>query len=46
MPENLNKTQATPAAVADMSPWLDLRVPPNDVKLAGLEAQSGRRFVK
>ncbi len=32
--------------VASLSPWLDLRVPPNDVKLAGLEAQSGRRFVK
>ena len=32
--------------VADMSPWLDLRVPPNDVKLAALEAQTHRRFIK
>ena len=32
--------------VADMSPWLDLRVPPNDVKLAALEAQKHRRFIK
>jgi aryl sulfotransferase len=32
--------------VADMSPWLDLRVPPNEVKLAALEAQTHRRFIK
>ncbi len=32
--------------VADMSPWLDLRVPPRDVKLAALEAQTHRRFIK
>jgi aryl sulfotransferase len=32
--------------VADMSPWLDLRVPPKDVKLAALEAQTHRRFIK
>ena len=32
--------------VADMSPWLDLRVPPKDVKLAEVEAQTHRRFVK
>lgn len=32
--------------VADMSPWLDLRVPPNEVKLAAVEAQTHRRFVK
>lgn len=32
--------------VADMSPWLDLRVPPAPVKLAALEAQPHRRFVK
>jgi aryl sulfotransferase len=32
--------------VANLSPWLDLRVPPNEVKLAGLEAQASRRFVK
>ena len=32
--------------VADMSPWLDLRVPPKDVKLAEVEAQTHRRFIK
>ena len=32
--------------VSDLSPWLDLRVPPKPVKLAALEAQSHRRFVK
>jgi aryl sulfotransferase len=32
--------------VAEMSPWLDLRVPPKEVKLAAIEAQSHRRFVK
>jgi len=32
--------------VADMSPWMDLRVPPGDVKLAMVEAQAHRRFLK
>ena len=32
--------------VSELSPWLDLRVPPKPVKLAALEAQSHRRFVK
>jgi aryl sulfotransferase len=32
--------------VAELSPWLDLRVPPTPVKLAALEAQAHRRFVK
>jgi aryl sulfotransferase len=32
--------------VAEMSPWLDLRVPPKHVKLAALEQQSHRRFIK
>ncbi|MFZ2101243.1 MAG: sulfotransferase domain-containing protein [Oricola sp.] len=32
--------------VAEMSPWLDLRVPPKDVKLAAVEAQQHRRFLK
>ncbi len=32
--------------VADMSPWLDLRIPPNEIKLAGVEAQTHRRFMK
>jgi aryl sulfotransferase len=33
-------------AVADQSPWLDLRVPPKAVKLPLVEAQTGRRFLK
>ncbi|HUS54834.1 MAG TPA: sulfotransferase domain-containing protein [Thermohalobaculum sp.] len=33
-------------AVAEMSPWLDLRVPPKEVKLPAVEAQSHRRFLK
>ena len=32
--------------VAEMSPWLDLRVPPKAVKLAVVEAQTHRRFLK
>jgi aryl sulfotransferase len=32
--------------VAEMSPWLDLRVPPKEVKLPLVEAQTHRRFVK
>ncbi|WP_020680772.1 sulfotransferase domain-containing protein [Marinobacterium rhizophilum] len=32
--------------VAEMSPWLDLRVPPKDLKLAAVEAQTHRRFLK
>jgi aryl sulfotransferase len=33
-------------AVAEMSPWLDLRVPPKEVKLPAVEAQTHRRFIK
>jgi len=33
-------------AVAEMSPWLDLRVPPKEVKLPLVEAQTYRRFLK
>lgn len=33
-------------AVAEMSPWLDLRVPPKAVKLPLVEAQTHRRFLK
>ena len=33
-------------AVAELSPWLDLRIPPAPVKLAMLEAQTHRRFIK
>lgn len=32
--------------VATLSPWLDLRVPSKEVKLAALEAQQHRRFIK
>ncbi|MFT4842136.1 MAG: aryl sulfotransferase [Planctomycetota bacterium] len=32
--------------VAEMSPWVDLRVPPKEVKLEAVEAQTHRRFVK
>ncbi len=32
--------------VAYMSPWLDLRVPPKEVKIPFVEAQTHRRFVK
>ena len=32
--------------VAEISPWLDLRVPPKAVKLAALEAQTHRRLMK
>ncbi len=32
--------------IGEISPWVDLRVPPKDVKLAALEAQSHRRIVK
>jgi aryl sulfotransferase len=33
-------------AVAEMSPWMDLRVPPKQVKLPLVEAQRHRRFLK
>jgi aryl sulfotransferase len=32
--------------VGEISPWLDLRVPPPDVKLPAVEAQTHRRFLK
>lgn len=32
--------------VAEMSPWLDLRVPPKEVKLEEIESQQHRRFLK
>jgi aryl sulfotransferase len=31
---------------AEMSPWMDLRVPPKEVKLEAVEAQTHRRFLK
>ncbi|MBV1930005.1 MAG: sulfotransferase domain-containing protein, partial [Gammaproteobacteria bacterium] len=33
-------------AIAEMSPWVDLRVPPKEVKLPAIEAQTHRRFLK
>lgn len=33
-------------SVAEMSPWLDLRVPPKEIKLPAVEAQTHRRFLK
>jgi aryl sulfotransferase len=35
-----------PAAIGEISPWVDLRVPPKEGKLAALEAQAHRRIVK
>jgi aryl sulfotransferase len=32
--------------VPELSPWLDLRFPPKEMKLEALEAQTDRRFVK
>jgi aryl sulfotransferase len=32
--------------VPEMSPWLDLRVPPKEEKLTAVEAQTHRRFLK
>ncbi|MGG6242790.1 sulfotransferase domain-containing protein [Nodosilinea sp. AN01ver1] len=32
--------------VGEMSPWMDLRVPPAPVKLAAVKAQTHRRFLK
>ena len=32
--------------VAEISPWVDLRVPPKEVKLPALAAQTHRRFLK
>ena len=32
--------------VHELSPWVDLRVPPKPVKLAALEEQTNRRFLK
>jgi len=32
--------------VAEMSPWLDLRVPPKEIKLPAVEQQTHRRFLK
>lgn len=36
----------TDLETADMSPWIDFRIPPKHVKLPAVEAQTHRRFVK
>ena len=36
----------TELEVADMSPWMDFRIPPKEVKLQAVEAQTHRRFIK
>jgi len=33
-------------AVSEMSPWVDLRIPPKEIKLPMIEAQTHRRFMK
>jgi aryl sulfotransferase len=33
-------------ATAELSPWIDLRVPPREIKLPAIEAQAHRRFLK
>ena len=35
-----------PAALGDLSPWVDLRVPPREVKEGMIEGIPGRRFLK
>ncbi len=36
----------TELEIADMSPWMDFRIPPKEVKLPAVEAQTHRRFLK
>jgi len=37
---------ATDVNVAEISPWVDFRLPPKEVKLEAIEAQTHRRFLK
>jgi len=37
---------ATDINVAEMSPWVDFRLPPKEVKFPAIEAQTHRRFLK
>ncbi len=37
---------ATDLNVAEMSPWVDMRLPPKEVKFEAIEAQTHRRFLK
>lgn len=32
--------------VSDLSPWVDMRAPPKEIKIQALEAQTSRRFMK
>jgi len=32
--------------VPELSPWVDMRIPAREIKLAGIEAQENRRFLK
>ena len=32
--------------INELSPWLDLRIPPKEIKLSAVEAQTHRRFLK
>ncbi len=32
--------------VSELSPWVDMRIPPKEVKIPALEAQTNRRFMK
>ncbi len=36
----------TDLEVAEMSPWIDFRLPPSAIKLPAVEAQTHRRFIK
>jgi aryl sulfotransferase len=44
--EILFQGKEKPGTVGDLSPWVDLRVPPMEVLAPGLEAQTHRRFLK
>lgn len=33
-------------SISELSPWIDLRIPPREFKFAALDAQAHRRFVK
>ncbi len=35
-----------PGPIHELSPWVDMRVPPREEKIAAMEAQTSRRFLK
>jgi len=41
-----DKSKAPTQSVHELSPWIDLRVPPKNVKMPEIEEQKGRRFLK